>query len=193
MEPMVGFFANTVVLRTDAGGDPSFGDLVRRCHDTVLEVTAHQDLPFSVLVDALQPERVAGRNPLFQISLTLQPARGAGGGKTLRLGALTVEPIDIVGEYSRFDLGIDVTEAAEGEVYVSVEYSTELFDADRIERLVDHYTAALAGGLADPDGVATHEIELMPAQERHRVLHGWAPPPDPAGTVAAEAAPSGGG
>jgi amino acid adenylation domain-containing protein len=149
LEPLVGFFANTVVLRTDVGGDPTFADLARRCHDTVLDAAAHQDVPFGLIVGALQPRRAAGRNPLFQIDLTLQPATLRGGRRTL--GAVTAEPVPVTGDHARFDISIDVADDADGPLDLSVEYATDLFDAGRIHRLIDHYTAALAAGLDAPD------------------------------------------
>ncbi|MEO3808389.1 amino acid adenylation domain-containing protein [Sphaerisporangium sp. B11E5] len=168
IEPVVGFFANTVVLRTDVGGEPTFAEVVRRCHETVLDATERQDIPFALIVDALQPERVAGRNPLFQISLSLQPAGTQAG---LSLGDIQAEPIDIADDYARFDILINVADAG-GRSELMVEYSTELFDADRIERLLDHYVAALANGLAEPGTVAA-DLDIMPATERHQVLAAW--------------------
>ncbi|MFD6567707.1 amino acid adenylation domain-containing protein [Micromonospora profundi] len=181
IEPLVGYFANTVVLRTTTDGNPTFTELIDRCHDTILDASTHQDIPFSLIVDTLQPERIPGRNPLFQICLTLQPAgmAGARAGEDLRLGAVDVEPIDIAGDYARFDLSFDVTEQADSGLSVSVEYSTELFDADRIDRLIDHFTAALADGIADPGTVGAHDVELMSPQERRQVLQEWSSPRRP--------------
>jgi amino acid adenylation domain-containing protein len=169
LEPLVGYFVNAVVLRIDLDGDPSFAQLVHRCYDTILDATSHQDLPFSLVVDALKPDRVAGRNPLFQIGLELQPARTATAGPAL--GEVTAEPLDASTGRAHFDLNVVVYEATDGSVDLSVEYATELFDADRIDRFIDHYLTALARGLASPDQVATG-IEVMPPDERHRVLYG---------------------
>src|SRR5262249_55599116 len=69
VEPRIGFFVHTLVLRTDAGGDPTFLDLLHRSRDVLMEAVANQDVPFEVLVERLRPERNAGRNPLFQVSL----------------------------------------------------------------------------------------------------------------------------
>jgi non-ribosomal peptide synthetase component F len=147
VEPLVGFFANTVVLRTDLGGEPSFAELVKRCHETILNATAHQDVPLGLIVDALQPERVAGRNPLFQIGLTLQPADYR---PALALGAVRAEPVMIHGGNSRFDFDFDIFDTMDF-MNLKLEYSTELFDGERMERLLDHLLAALANGLAAPD------------------------------------------
>jgi non-ribosomal peptide synthetase component F len=168
IEPVIGFFANTLVLRTDAGGRPSFAELVSRCHTTVLNAMERQDVPFGLVVDALQPERVAGRNPLFQIGLILLPASVQAG---IVLGDVVGEPIQIVDNYSRFDIFINVFDAG-SQLDLAVEYSTEMFDADRIERLLDHYTVALANGLAAP-ATPADDIDIMPAAEQTLVLHTW--------------------
>ena len=178
LEPLVGYFANTLVLRTDASGEPSFAELINRCHDTVLAASAHQDVPFSLVVDALQPERVTGRNPLFQISLTLQPGRGGGGAGILTLGAVTAEPVEVYAGHARFDLAIEVAESPDGRLALAVEYATELFDVDRIDRLIDHYLTALDRGLSTPQTAIT-DLELLSPAERGQVLSGWNPAPVP--------------
>jgi amino acid adenylation domain-containing protein len=176
IEPAVGFFANTLVLRASTADDPSFADLIARCHDTVITATAHLDMPFALIVDALAPERVAGRNPLFQISLTLQPpAAGAAG---LRLGAITADPIVLGGAAARFDIAIAAVNHPDGQLELAVEYSAELFDPGRIERLLDHLTTVLTAGLASP-ATPAGDLDLMTAEEQRRVLHGW----DAAGPV----------
>ena len=174
IEPLVGYFANTVVLRTHLDGNPTFADLIRRCHDTVLDASAHQDIPFSLIVDTLQPDRVPGRNPLFQTSLTLQPARNEA---QLTLGTVAAEAIDVTAGNARFDLAIDIEQTSDGRLAISAEYSTELFDPDRIHRLLDHYTAALTHGLARPDRPA--DIDILPPAERDLVLRTWNPAPTP--------------
>jgi amino acid adenylation domain-containing protein len=170
LEPLVGYFVNTVVLRTPLDGNPTFTNLVRRCHDTILAATDHQDVPFSLIVDTLKPERIPGRNPLFQIGLELQPARTAVAGPAL--GDVTAEPLEATTGQAHFDVNVVVYEGSDGSADLSVEYATELFDPDRIERLIDHYVTALAHGLARPDDTAT-DIEIMPAAERHLVVHAW--------------------
>jgi non-ribosomal peptide synthetase component F len=166
LEPVVGFFVNTLVLRTDLAGKPSFAELVRRCHDTVMGATERQDVPFGLIVDALQPDRILGRNPLFQISLTLQPAAAQ---PALALGDVTAEPIELPGGDARFDIALEIVDSS-GRGDRAVEYSTELFDADRMERLLGHYTSALTHGLAAP-GIPADEIDIMSAAETHQVLH----------------------
>ncbi len=169
-ESMVGYFVNALVLRTRLDGEPSFDELVRRCHETVLEATAHQDVPFGLVVDALRPERVPGRNPLFQVNLSLQPPGAALGG--LALDAITAESMPVTGSYARFDLAMAVVDSPDGRLELAVEYSTELFDADRIDRLLDHFATALAAGLSQPERPAA-EIEVLPEAEHDSVLRAW--------------------
>src|SRR4029453_10163382 len=134
LEPLLGFFANTVVVRGSVAGNPSFRELVRRCNDTMLDAMAHQDVPFGALVEALKPERLPGRNPLFQFLFTLRPAAMV---PRFRFDDMQVEPWPIRLGTSRFDCSIQIIDESDA-VRVWVEYSTELFDRDRIERMIEH-------------------------------------------------------
>ncbi len=167
-EPLVGFFVNKLVLRTHTRGNPTFTELVNRCHDTIMDATTHQDVPFGHIVDTLQPERITGRSPLVQIDISLLPPGASLDG--LKLNAVTAEPLPLHLPTSHVDLSMGVTHAADGRLDVSVEYSTELFDPDRIERLVAQFAAALTGGLAAPDQPFT-DIALMNDTERHQALY----------------------
>ncbi|MGH3749166.1 MAG: condensation domain-containing protein, partial [Micromonosporaceae bacterium] len=173
IEPLLGFFVNPLVLRVSTDGNPTYRELVRRCSDTVLDATAHQDVPFSVVVDALRPERVPGRNPLFQISLTLQAAGTSG---SLRLGEAEVEFSNLDARYSRFDLGLYVTERPDGALDLLVEYSTELYDEDRIRRLVEHLGMVLRAVGPDPD-VRLDDVDVVSPAERTLMLRDWNPAP----------------
>ncbi|MGP3983818.1 non-ribosomal peptide synthetase [Streptomyces sp. KR80] len=173
VEPLVGFFANTLVLRTSTAGNPTFRELVGRCQETVLGALEHQDIPFGTLVEELRPERTPGRNPLFQISFTLLTGAMTG---EFGLGELAVEPMPVENGTSRFDLAFQVNEAADGRLRVWLEYSTELFERGRMERLVDHFRSVLEQGVGAPD-VAMGELELVGGVERRRVLEEWNPVP----------------
>ncbi|WP_432841867.1 amino acid adenylation domain-containing protein [Dactylosporangium sp. CA-092794] len=174
LEPLVGYFANVVVLRTSTAGRPTFAELVRRCHDTVLDATAHQDVPFGLVVDVLQPERVPGRNPLFQVSFTLQTAEVAGA--EVRLGGAAVEPVPAGTDGARFDLTIALTDGPDGALELAAEYSTELFDAGRIERLVEHLTTVLQAATEAPD-TPIDALPLLGRAELRTVVRDWNPAP----------------
>ncbi|UQI45639.1 amino acid adenylation domain-containing protein [Streptomyces sp. HU2014] len=173
VEPLVGFFANTLVLRTSTAGDPAFRELVARCQRTVLGAMEHQDVPFGTLVEELRPERTPGRNPLFQISFTLLTGAMVG---EFGLGDLAVEPVPVENGTARFDLAFQVDEATDGRLRVWLEYSTELFDRGRMERLVGHFRSVLEQAVAAPD-TRVSALTLLTAGERERLLTGWNPPP----------------
>jgi len=177
-EGMVGFLANTLVLRAGLAGDPTARELIARCGDAALGALGNQDVPFGTVVEQLRPERVPGRNPLFQISFTLLTRDIA---VAYRLPGLTVEQVPVRLGTSRFDLAFQISTGLGDQPSVWAEYSTELFDRDRIERLVEHFAAALASIIADP-GRRIGRIEIMPAEERARLLTAWNPEPVTFGT-----------
>ncbi|MEU9107572.1 amino acid adenylation domain-containing protein [Streptomyces xanthophaeus] len=176
LEPLVGFFANTLVLRSDVSGDPSFTALVARANTTVLGALEHQDLPFGTLVQELRPERDPSRNPLFQISFTLLTEGIVG---AFEFGDLAVEELPVRMGSSRFDLAFQVTDRGDAGLAVWIEYATDLFERDRMERLVEHFHCVLAQAVAEP-ATRVSGFEVLTAEERHRVLHGWNPEPGPA-------------
>ncbi|MQY12842.1 Dimodular nonribosomal peptide synthase [Streptomyces sp. RB5] len=173
-EPLVGFFANTLVLRASSDGNPTFRTLLRRCSDAVIGALAHQDVPFGTVVDALRPERAQGRNPLFQISLTLQAA--GTGGPEFTLPGITVEPLDVTAVHSRFDLGVTLVEQADGGLEALLEYSTDLFARSRIERLAAHFHRLLEQAVAHPERRIA-DFDPLGERERRRVLEEWNPAP----------------
>ncbi|MFC9492678.1 condensation domain-containing protein, partial [Streptomyces hydrogenans] len=136
LEPLVGYFANTVVLRADLAGNPTFRELAHRCELAVRGATDHQDLRFSTLVEQLRPAREPGRNPLFQISLTLHADETAAAGPAF--GPVTAEPLPVTGSVARFDLAAHATVTADGGLRLQAEYATDLFDEDRMTRLLEH-------------------------------------------------------
>ncbi|GAA0571542.1 hypothetical protein GCM10010172_65010 [Paractinoplanes ferrugineus] len=167
-EPLVGYFANTVVLRFDAAGDPSFGELVSRANDVVLGATEHQDVPFSMVVDALRPPRDPGTTPLFQVSMSLQPAAVADVGGALGDLRTTMLPTTAA-DRARFDVSVTLAEQPGGAIGVTVEYATELFDAGRMHQLVEHLTGILEHGVTDPDRPVA-EFPLVLDEQRAALL-----------------------
>jgi amino acid adenylation domain-containing protein len=159
LEGLVGCFANTLVLRTDLSGDPTFRQLLARVRETSLGAYAHQEMPFEKLVEELQPERKLGQNPLFQISFVLQ-AVAAGPGFSYLTTA------------SPFDLILFVQGGNEGPLRATVEYKSELFKPGTIERLARHYRTLLEGVAADPDGQLS-TVPCLNDDETSRLVVDW--------------------
>ncbi|WP_194906383.1 non-ribosomal peptide synthetase [Catenulispora rubra] len=167
VEPLLGFFANTLVLRGDVAGDPTFRELAARCDTLVLDALAHQDVPFGLVVDALAPDRAAGRNPLFQVSLSLLPQRVVGADLTA-FGDLALADYPLPTTGSRFDLSLQATPAPDGAIRIVAEYSTRLFDPARVQRLLGHLRQTLDQAVGDPDRRISG-IDVLTAAE-HEVL-----------------------
>ncbi|HST59426.1 MAG TPA: amino acid adenylation domain-containing protein, partial [Longimicrobium sp.] len=147
-EPIVGFFVNTLALRTDLSGDPSLRELVRRVRETILDAYAHQDLPFERLVDELGLERSLDRTPVFQVVFTLNEASESGHG--LALPGVEVRERWVARDTAKFDLLLNVEDTGDG-LLAAFEYATDLFDPATIQRMGEHFVRLLEGALADPD------------------------------------------
>ncbi|ARU63537.1 hypothetical protein CBW65_22905 [Tumebacillus avium] len=167
VEPLIGFFVNTLVLRTNLSGMPSFRSLLARVRQTALEAYAHQEVPFEKLVEELQPERNMNYSPLFQAMFTLQNApRGTLEAQGLRL---TPEPIDSA--TAKFELSLTMIETQDG-LTAMLEYNTDLFAADTIERMAGHLEALLSDIVARPDARLT-DLQMITAAEEQQLLHEW--------------------
>jgi amino acid adenylation domain-containing protein len=166
-EELIGFFANTLVLRTDASGDPTFRALLKRVKKIALEAYAHQELPFERLVEFLQPERALSYNPLFQILFALNNTRNP----VLELPGLAPSHMELDRGTARFDLALDLCETPAGLVGV-LEYNTDLFDATTITRMAGHFATLLESIGRDPNQrVST--LPLLTAAERRKCLVEW--------------------
>ena len=163
---VVGPFINTVVLRTDLSGSPSFRELLRRVQLTTLDAIEHQALPFERLVEALAPERDLSRHPIFQALLALNPPE-----QGLALGGLTVEDIDPPWASSRVDLFLVLDDLPTG-MEAIWEYSTDLFDPETVDRMASHFTMLLQAIVADPDR-PVDALELLSERERERLTGEW--------------------
>jgi amino acid adenylation domain-containing protein len=165
-EHLVGLFLDTVVLRGDLSGDPTFAELLDRTRSTALDAYGHAELPFEVLVDELADRRDLSRNPLFSVMLGLQnvPRRPAAA------GALRFEPVIVDPGVSKFDLNLSLEEATNG-VFGVLHYASDLMDADRMARLLGHYRTLLAAAVAAPH-TRLSRLPLLDAAER-ALLAGW--------------------
>lgn len=177
VEGLIGFFVNSLVLRSRLTGNLTFRELLEQVRNTALEAYEHQDLPFEKLVEALAPDRDLNRNPLFQIAFALQNAPM----QSLELPGLTLEPTPFKSGSTRFDLEVHLWEPAHGlhslwhaEAGLSgfITYSTDLFDPERIGRLIGHFQTLLAGVVANPDARLS-DLPLLTPPEYQQLLFAW--------------------
>ena len=170
VESLIGFFVNTLALRTDLSGDPPFRELVARVRRVCLDAFAHQDYPFEKLVDTLQPERDLSRNPLFQVMFALQNAPE----EDLAMPGLSFSSLDLKRTAAQFDIVLDMWENDQGLLGI-FEFSTDLFDESTIQRMSGHFITLLAR-IGDHDSARLAELSLIDANEEHRLLVEFAGP-----------------
>ena len=146
-EGLIGVFINTLILRTDLSGDPSFRDLLQRVRDVALNAYANQDLPFEKLIDHLQVKRDASYNTLFQVWFVLHstPRR-----RKFELAGLRLDSLYLDTETARHDLQLSIWEAPKG-LRISFEYNTGLFNASTIKIMTRHFEALLQSIVTEPD------------------------------------------
>ncbi|HEX8148747.1 MAG TPA: amino acid adenylation domain-containing protein [Pyrinomonadaceae bacterium] len=166
-EGLVGCFANTLVLRGELSDAQTFGELLRATRATALEAFAHQDVPFEHLVDELQAQRDMSRNPLFQVMFVLQNAPMG----EMRLRGLTLDLLKADNRTAKFDLWLSVTEGDE-QPFVTMQFNTDLYRRDTVERMCGHYLRLLEAFTARPD-LRLSEAPLMSDAERAQVVEGW--------------------
>lgn len=166
LEALIGFFVNTLVLRTDLSGDPPFRAALHRVRDVALGAYAHQDLPFEKLVAELHPARDLSRNPLCQVTFQLVNVPGLAMAAESTERAVHVEPGSAI-----FDLALSFWEDGEG-LSGQVEYSTDLFDAETVARLLEHYHTLLQGIVANP-AERLSRLPLLSAPERRQLVSEW--------------------
>ena len=172
LNDLVGYFLNTVVLRTDTSGDPTFTELLARVRATDLSAYEHQDLPFDRLVELLNPVRSSARHPLFQVMVSVENYTQA----VFELPGLTVSiAADSHADRAMFDLSVSLLElAGDGPAGLagSIEYATDLFDRDTAQALGGYLAQVLASVTAEPDRPLS-AIDLVTPQERQRLLVEW--------------------
>src|SRR6185312_13357642 len=162
LEPLIGFFVNTLVLRTQFTEDSSVAELLQRVRDVSLQAYAHQDIPFERLVEALYPVRELGRTPFFQVLFALQNAPLP----KVTWNALEATARIVETGTAKFDLTLSAREE-DGELELSLEYRTELFNPERMQRLLQHYRTLLEGMVVSVDArIGELEILMVPAALR---------------------------
>ncbi len=167
IEGLIGFFVNTLVLRTDLADNPSFSQLLTRVREVAMDAYAHQDLPFEMLVEALQPERDLSHTPLFQVAFVLQNTPRS----EIEMTGLKVTDLPLENTTAKFDLTLAMvhTDNALKGVW---EYNTDLFDSGTIERLAGHFVNLLAGIVANPQAQIS-QLPLLTEVEQQQLLIEW--------------------
>jgi amino acid adenylation domain-containing protein len=166
LEHLIGFFVNTLVLRTELGGDPTVEQLLGRVRNVALNAYDHQDLPFEKLIEHLQPKRSLSVHPLFQVMFAFQNTPREKNITDLQMEFL---PLDV--GWTKFDLSLSLQETANG-IGGTLEYSTDLFDADTMLRLAGHFKQVVAFISANP-AARLSEIEMLSTAERYQVITKW--------------------
>jgi amino acid adenylation domain-containing protein/non-ribosomal peptide synthase protein (TIGR01720 family) len=167
LEEVIGFFVNTLALRMNLTGHPSFREALQRVRATALDASAYQDAPFELVVDALHPERTLSHSPIFQVMMVMQNARIP----AIDLPDLTLSPIEHMGATSHFDLTL-VADEYGSDLTIAFEYNTDLFDEATIARMARHFQTLLDGAIADPDQ-PLDRLPLLTAAERQQLLVEW--------------------
>ena len=183
IEALIGFFVNSLVLRTDLSGNPTFRELLNRVKEVALGAYAHQDLPFEKLVEELHPDRALNQNPLFQVAFALQNAPG----NRLELPELTLSPQQLDVGTARFDLEFHLwerspnssgsSESPSHKLWVDssegisgmVIYSADLFDEATITRMLGHFQTLLESIVANPEERIAN-LQYLSAKERDYLL-----------------------
>ncbi|MEJ2458949.1 MAG: amino acid adenylation domain-containing protein, partial [Novosphingobium sp.] len=173
VEPLIGFFANTLALRMRLEDDPSFAELLRAASRAHLDALSHQQLPFEKIVEDLQPERALNRNPLFQVMLVLQNVVGGDGELRRQMDSAGIGSGAPIAGTAKFDLTLTAIETADS-IICSIEYSTELFDHATIERIGQQFARLLSAVVADPDQRAL-AIDLFTDSDREAAAAAWGP------------------
>jgi amino acid adenylation domain-containing protein len=167
LEALIGFFVNTIVLRVDLAGDPTFAEALERVREVALGAYAHQETPFELVVGALQPERDLSRPPLFQVMFTLHNVSAPG----RFLPDLEVTPFKAYLDAAQFELSLQVWDS--GDAFGgALAYNRDLFDRTTVRRLLAHFDSLLSEAVADPRR-RIGELALLGADERHQLLSEW--------------------
>ena len=164
-EQLLGYFLNTIVLRADVSGNPTFRQLLRRVRQITLDALAHEDVPLDRLIAELQPQRDSHRSPLFQVFLSLEPP------PVRQESGWDLTCIDAETGMTKYELCLVMDDRKDGLLCRFI-YSTDLFDSAAVSRMSGHWQTLLEGIVSEPaDRIS--ELPLLTEAERHQILIEW--------------------
>jgi len=169
IEQLIGFFVNTLIMRTDFSDNPEFIELLTQVRETSLGAYAHQDLPFEKLVEELQPRRDMSHSPLFQVAFVLQNIPSAEQG--IELPGLTLKGLDGQADTAKYDLTLTMVEG-DDKIGGSFEYNTDLFNPETIQGMIGHFQTILQEVVADTE-ILISDIPLLEDKDRQKILIDW--------------------
>ncbi len=167
LEPLIGFFVNTLALRIDVSGNPTFGEMLNRVRSLALDAYDHQDLPFERLVEELHPERALTYTPVFQVLFQADETART----RLTLPGLTVKPLAVDSGTARIDLTLAIQRDADG-LHTSSVFNSDLFERSTIEEQVSAFHTLLETALDEPD-TSIAALPLLSPSQQQRVLIEW--------------------
>jgi amino acid adenylation domain-containing protein/non-ribosomal peptide synthase protein (TIGR01720 family) len=168
IEPLIGFFVNTLALRLDLSGSPTVGELLKQVREQSIAAQQHQDLPFEQIVDLAHPVRSLAYTPLFQVMFSWENVST----QEQRFAGLEMEPLGFSScETSKFDLSFSLQETA-GSIVGQLEYATALFERTTIDRYLEYFRNVLQGMVTD-DTINVDRVSMLGPVERHQLLYGW--------------------
>ena len=167
-ERLIGAFVNTLALRVNLSSDLPFQELLSRTRKVALEAQAYQDVPFEKLVELLSPQRDLSRTPLFQVMFVLQNVPMP----KVQMPGVNLSHVSLHSGAAQFDLTLFIFDGPEGSLIASVDYNTDLFEAERILRMLSHFQVLLEGIVADPEQRLAN-LSLLTMAELRQLTHEW--------------------
>ncbi|RCJ27418.1 non-ribosomal peptide synthetase [Nostoc sp. ATCC 43529] len=166
LEGMLGLFVNTLVLRNNLSGNPTFQEFLHRVRQVTLDAYAHQDLPFEMIVEELQPERDLNRNPLYEVMFVLQNTPT----NVQEVSGLTLRTLDFDSGTSQLDIFLSMFESQDG-LTGCLEYNTDIFDATTISKFINNYQNLLENIIANPQQRICELSPLAPAEQEQLLFN----------------------
>ncbi len=173
LEQMVGYFINPLALRVDLSGDPTFNELLARCRETTLGAFAHADVPYEMVVRATNPERDLSQTPVFQSMMVLHNPAWKTSRPTFEPAGIRATELVHEKGWAKFDVLLGISERTGG-LNTTWEYSTELFEAATVRRMMGHFRTLAESAALDPDRPVSR-LAMLSETERGQVLYGWNP------------------